>query len=90
MNYRIGSSPRRPKRDPIETNGYRWPATRITAEDMRRLHLLSLETKKPITQLIHEAVELMYELFQEASSIHLQARCSSPKKRASSGSISWQ
>ncbi len=43
---------------------YQWPSSRLTAEDMRMLHLLRMETKKPITQLIHEAVELMYELFR--------------------------
>ncbi len=43
---------------------YQWPSSRLTAEDMHMLHLLRLETKKPITQLLHESVELMYELFR--------------------------
>ena len=62
--YRIGESPRRPQRKPIESNGYQWPASRLTADDMHKLHLLRMDTKKPITQLIHEAVELLYELFR--------------------------
>ena len=62
--YRIGESRRRPQRKPIESNGYQWPASRLTADDMHKLHLLRMETKKPINQLIHEAVERLYELFR--------------------------
>ena len=61
MTYRIGESPKRPERNPIETNGYQWPASRLTADDMHKLHLLRLQTKKPITKLIQEAVQMMYE-----------------------------
>jgi hypothetical protein len=31
---------------------------------MHRLHVLRLQTKKPITQLLHEAVELLYEVLR--------------------------
>jgi hypothetical protein len=31
---------------------------------MKRLCILRAETKKPITQLLHEAVVVMYELFR--------------------------
>jgi hypothetical protein len=31
---------------------------------MERLCILRIETGKPITQLFHEAVEVMYELFR--------------------------
>jgi len=44
--------------------GYQWPASHLTAEDMFKLHIIRMETNKPINQLIHEAVELMYELFR--------------------------
>jgi len=43
--------------------GYQWPASRLTADDMRMLHLLRLETRRPITQLLHEAVQLYYKVF---------------------------
>ena len=63
MNYRIGESPKRPQRNRIQTNGYPWPASRLNAEDMHKLHLLRLQTKKPITKLIQEAVQTMSETF---------------------------
>lgn len=44
--------------------GYQWPASHLTIDDMARLHEIRMETNKPINTLIHEAVELMYELFQ--------------------------
>jgi hypothetical protein len=43
---------------------YPWPATRLTSEDMEMLCVIRRETGKPITQLLHEAVEVMYELFR--------------------------
>ena len=43
---------------------YQWPASRLSAEDMRKLHELKLQTGKPITVLLHEAVSVMYELMQ--------------------------
>ena len=69
MKYDIGETPAhrggsKPHPDRDEWMDYQWPSSRLTAEDMRMLHLLRMETKKPITQLIHEAVELMYELFR--------------------------
>ena len=39
---------------------YKWPASRLTKEDIHALHLLRLETKKPITVLLHEAVSALY------------------------------
>ena len=69
MEYHIGETPARgggkPHPDRDQWMDYQWPSTRLTSEDMRRLHLLRMETKKPITQLIHEAVELMYEMLHE-------------------------
>ena len=43
---------------------YQWPASHLTADDMFKLHTIRMETNKPINQLLHEAVELMYELFR--------------------------
>lgn len=61
MTYRIGESPNRPERKPIETNGYAWPASRLTADDIHKLHLLRLQTNTPITKLIQEAVQMICE-----------------------------
>ena len=69
MKYHLGETPAnnggarsRPDRD--QWMDYAWPATRLTSDDMERLCILRAETKKPITQILHEAVELMYELFR--------------------------
>jgi hypothetical protein len=51
-----------PDRDKIEPKGYQWPASRLTAEDMHTLHRMRLQTRKPITVLLHEAVSVLYEL----------------------------
>jgi predicted DNA-binding protein len=45
--------------------GYPWPASRLNSEDMARLVILRSQTKRPITQLLHEAVEAYYELMQK-------------------------
>lgn len=69
VEYHIGDPPPRknprklyPERE--EWYGYRWPATRLTDEHRRMLCIMSNETKKPMTQLLAESVELMYELFR--------------------------
>ena len=61
MTYRIGESPKRPERERIETNGYPWPASRLNASDMHKLHMLRLQIKKPITKLMQEAIQMMCE-----------------------------
>ena len=61
MNYRIGPSRKRPQREKIVTNGYQWPASRLDSDDMHLLHRLRMETNKPITVLIQEAVRMYYE-----------------------------
>lgn len=40
-----------------QSAGYRWPANRLSIEQTRELQRLSNETKKPVNQLIREAVE---------------------------------
>ena len=60
MKYHIGETPKRPTRTAEPTMGYQWPASKLTAEDMHRLHSLRLQTRKQITLLLHEAVEALY------------------------------
>jgi hypothetical protein len=67
MKYHVGETPARykPKHKPDDGRmSYQWPASHLTAEDMSKLHTIRMETNKPINQLIHEAVELFYELFR--------------------------
>ncbi len=67
MIYHIGETPTRykPKHKPDDGRmSYQWPASHLTADDMFKLHTIRMETNKPINQLLHEAVELMYELFR--------------------------
>jgi len=64
VQYHIGERPARYEAKPRNDNrrmGYQWPASRLTAEDMAKLHEIRVETKKPINQLLHEAVEVFYE-----------------------------
>ena len=67
MIYHIGKAPARyrPKHKPDEGRmRYQWPASHLTPDDMFKLHTISVETKKAINHLLHEAVELLYELFR--------------------------
>ena len=67
MKYHIGETPARYKPKPKPDDGrmgYQWPASHLTAEDMFKLHTIRMETNKPINQLLHEAVEILYELFR--------------------------
>jgi len=66
VQYHIGETPARYKPKPAADNdrmGYQWPASRLTAEDMAKLHKIRLRTKKPINQLLHEAAQVFYDLF---------------------------
>ena len=67
MKYHVGETPARyqPKHNPNDGRmPYQWPASHLTAEDMFKLHTIRMETNKPINQLVHEAVEVLYELFR--------------------------
>ena len=67
MKYHVGETPARYKPKPKPDNGrmgYQWPASHLTADDMSKLHEIRLDTKNPINQLIHEAVEMLYELYR--------------------------
>ncbi len=37
--------------------GYRWPASQLSRTDMRQLKLASVQLRRPITQLLKEAVQ---------------------------------
>ena len=41
--------------------GYRWPASRLTSAEMMKLSILRNETKQPITKLLREAVDALWE-----------------------------
>lgn len=41
--------------------GYSWPASALTGGDMKMLNELKASTRKPVTQLLCEAVHLLYE-----------------------------
>jgi hypothetical protein len=43
-----------------DNKGYRWPASRVTKSDMKKLSELRKQTGKPITHLLHEAVIIAY------------------------------
>ncbi len=45
-----------------QVKGYDWPASRLTRGDMRDLDRLRKKTRKPITLLIREAVNLLCSL----------------------------
>jgi len=64
MEYFIGESHNRNGRrhpDHDEWYGYRWPATRLTDHHRQMLCVMSNELRKPMTQLLADAVELLYE-----------------------------
>ncbi len=54
-----------PLRDPI---GYRWPASRLSSQDMERLCVLRNKFRKPITALLQDAVGLMWTMEQSSES----------------------
>ncbi|HQX53017.1 MAG TPA: hypothetical protein PLR25_24060 [Planctomycetaceae bacterium] len=41
--------------------GYAWPASALTGWDLQRLNEIRNATRKPITQLLQDAVDLLYE-----------------------------
>lgn len=42
--------------------GYKWPASQLSSEEMRRLSIISYRTKTPITRLLRKAVEAFCDL----------------------------
>jgi hypothetical protein len=51
-----------PETDTSPIKEYRWPASRLTVSDMKKLNGLRMQTGRPITVLLHEAVSIMYDL----------------------------
>lgn len=49
--------------------GYRWPATQLTRQDMRNLKLASLQVRRPITQLVKEAVQAYFQVLSREVAI---------------------
>lgn len=41
--------------------GYAWPASALTGFDMQRLNEIKEATRKPVTELLRDAVDLLYE-----------------------------
>lgn len=46
---------------------YAWIGNRISEEDMARLYKIKMETKKPITKIVAEAVKLYIDGFQQTA-----------------------
>ena len=67
MKYHVGETSARYKtclQQHDDRMDYQWPASRLTTEDMSKLHEMRMHTKKPINELLHEAVEMFYEVFR--------------------------
>jgi hypothetical protein len=66
VTYVIGEAPARYEARPKEaTKGYPWPASKLNSEDMAKLTILRSQTNKPITQLLHEAVAMFYDVMRD-------------------------
>ena len=60
--------------------GYPWPASGLIGYDMAKLQELKKRTGKPVSQLVHEAVQLLYDrMTAEATQPPTTAK--SPEKR---------
>ncbi len=53
------------------TQGYPWPSSRITKADMIRLTELRRLTRKPITKLIHQAIQAYYNLLASGRNLKI-------------------
>ena len=82
--------------------GYAWPASALTGFDMQRLNEIKEATRKPVTELLRDAVDLLYEataseraeLAQQKSVVRRRVRKtvagksrSSPTKRGDARSL---
>ena len=60
------SEPRRYKPNySDEPQGLPWPASKLSAQDLHRLGLIRHAVKKPLTLLLKEAVQLLWDATQE-------------------------
>jgi hypothetical protein len=65
--YTIGAAPKTNARMPAGRDEWLelpWPATRLTEEHRQMLCVMSNQTRKPMTQILVESIELMYEVFR--------------------------
>ena len=60
--------------------GYPWPASGLIGYDMAKLQDLKKRTGKPVSQLVHEAVQLLYETMT-AEGTQPPAIAKEPEKR---------
>lgn len=60
--------------------GYQWPASALTGFDMQRLTEIRDATKKPITELMKEAIDLLYEQTEPQRKILAEQRASTRKR----------
>lgn len=44
-----------------EPRGYQWPASRLSSHDMQRLCIIRHAINKPITRLLQDAVDLLWQ-----------------------------
>jgi hypothetical protein len=54
--------------------GYQWPASRLTSAEMMKLTILRNETKMPITMLLREAVDALWNAWQENDKVEKNRR----------------
>jgi hypothetical protein len=80
-------TPREPLDPEKELKSYRWPASRITRADMIRLTELRTLLKRPITNLLHEAVTEFYRVLMDAKDAGPRC-CDKPRLRWKSESAS--
>ena len=60
--------------------GYQWPASALTGLDMQRLTEIRDATKKPVTELMKEAVDLLYDATEPQRKILAEQRASTRKR----------
>lgn len=64
--------------------GYAWPASALTGWDLQRLNEIKNATRKPITQLLQDAVDLLYEAtFEEQAAVAQQQAVTKQRVRRS-------
>ena len=51
----------------VEPLGYPWPASRLSSHDMKRLCIIRHAINKPITRLLQDAVDLLWEATEAES-----------------------
>jgi len=60
--------------------GYAWPASALTGWDLQRLNEIKNATRKPITQLLQDAVDLLYEATAEERAVVAQQQTATKQR----------